>query len=85
MDYEPLSRPEVTFSPSLEQVTSLDVNITLIDDTSVSEDVKQFEASLNSSQEGVFFASENQTATINIIDNDSKSVLYFDLSYYSHS
>ena len=75
MDYRPISQPEVTFSPSLEQVTSLNVNITLIDDTSVTGEVKQFQASLNSSQEGVLFASDNRTATINILDNDSESVV----------
>ena len=75
MDYRPISQPEVTFSPSLEQVTSLNVNITLIDDTSVTGEVKQFQVSLNSSQEGVLFASDNRTATINILDNDSESVV----------
>ena len=66
---------EVIFPPSLEQVTSLVVNVTLIDDASITGEVKQFQASLNSSQEGVLFASDNQTATINIFDDDSKSAV----------
>jgi hypothetical protein len=74
VDYEPASE-EVSFPPSLEQVTSLVVNITLIDDSSITGEVKQFEASLNTSQEGVLFASDNQTATINIFDDDSKSAV----------
>ena len=76
MDYEHLS-VEVTFLPSLEQVVSLDLNITLIDDTSVTEELKQFQASLNTSQEGVFLTSDNQTATVNILDNDSKSIAVY--------
>jgi hypothetical protein len=78
VDYEPASE-EVSFPPSLEQVTSLVVNITLIDDSSITGEVKQFEASLNTSQEGVLFASDNQTATINIFDDDSKSAVTLDL------
>ncbi len=78
MDYEPVSE-EVTFPPSLEQVTSLVVNITLIDDGNVTGEVKQFQASLNTSQEGVLFASDNRTATINIFDDDSKSAITLDL------
>lgn len=74
MDYEPVSE-EVIFPPSLEQVTSLVVNVTLIDDASITGEVKQFQASLNSSQEGVLFASDNRTATINIFDDDSKSAV----------
>ena len=66
---------EVIFPPSLEQVTSLVVNVTLIDDASITGEVKQFQASLNSSQEGVVFASDNRTATINIFDDDSKSAV----------
>lgn len=66
---------EVIFPPSLEQVTSLVVNVTLIDDASITGEVKQFQASLNSSQEGVLFASDNRTATINIFDDDSKSAV----------
>lgn len=66
---------EVILPPSLEQVTSLVVNVTLIDDASITGEVKQFQASLNSSQEGVLFASDNQTATINIFDDDSKSAV----------
>ena len=74
MDYEPVSE-EVILPPSLEQVTSLVVNVTLIDDASITGEVKQFQASLNSSQEGVLFASDNRTATINIFDDDSKSAV----------
>ena len=74
MDYEPVSE-EVTFPPSPEQVASLFVNVTLIDDSSVTGDVKQFQASLNTSLEGVLFASDNQTATVNIFDDDRKSVV----------
>lgn len=66
---------EVILPPSLEQVTSLVVNVTLIDDASITGEVKQFQASLNSSQEGVLFASDNRTATINIFDDDSKSAV----------
>ena len=66
---------EVIFPPSLEQVTSLVVNVTLINDASITGEVKQFQASLNSSQEGVLFASDNRTATINIFDDDSKSAV----------
>ena len=74
MDYEPVSK-EVTFPPSPEQVASLVVNVTLIDDSSVTGEVKQFQASLNTSLEGVLFASDNRTATVNIFDDDSKSVV----------
>ena len=74
MDYEPVSE-EVAFLPSTEQVASLLVNVTLIDDSSVTGEVKQFQASLNTSLEGVLFASDNRTATVNIFDNDSKCII----------
>ena len=72
VDYEPVSE-EVIFPPSLKQVTSLVVNISLIDNTNITGEVKQFQASLNTSQDGVLFFSDNRTATINIFDDDSKS------------
>ena len=67
----------MAFLPSLERVVSLDLNITLIDSASVTGDVKQFQASLNTSQEGVLLTSDNQTATVNILDNDSKSIAVY--------
>lgn len=75
VDYEPVSE-EVVFLPSLEQVTSQVVNISLIDDTNITGEVKQFQASLNTSQDGVLFASDNRTATINIFNDDSKLLFY---------
>ena len=72
MDYEPVSE-EVTFPPSLELVSTLVFNVTLIDDTTITGEISQFQASLNSSQEGVLFATDNQTATVSIFDDDSKS------------
>ena len=67
----------MAFLPTLERVVSLDLNITLIDGASVTGDVKQFQTSLNTSQEGVLLTSDNQTATVNILDNDSKYIAVY--------
>ena len=46
-------------------------NISIIDDTAV-EPTEQFEVFLITSQEGVLIEKEANTATVNIINDDSK-------------
>ena len=70
VNYVPLSK-QLTFPPSLEELSSVDFNVTIIDDDIISNTVKQFEVSLNTTQDGVLFGNDNQTAVVNIIDNDS--------------
>lgn len=55
----------------------MNFTVTIIDDDVISDTVKQFEVSLNTTQDGVLFGSDNHTATVNIIDNDSKRIYIF--------
>ena len=50
----------------------MNFSVTIIDDDIISDTVKQFAVSLNSTQDRVLFGSDNHTAIVNIIDNDSK-------------
>lgn len=74
VNYEPLSQ-HLTFVPSLEEVSSINFTVTIVDDDVISDTVKQFEVFLNTTQDGVLFESDNHTAIVNIIDNDSKGIL----------
>lgn len=76
VDYEFLSQ-EVSFSPSLEQQSSLDFNVSIVDDSNVTGSVSQFEVYLNSTQDGVLIQMDNSTAIVNIIDDDRKSQSLF--------
>ena len=59
------------FSPSLDELATLAFNISITDDTAV-EPTEQFEVFLNTSQEAVLIEREANSATVNIIDDDSK-------------
>ena len=63
---------QLIFAPSAEEVSSVDFNVSIIDDTSMAAGVKQFQAFVSGNQDGVLFAMDNQTAIVNIIDNDGK-------------
>ena len=77
---------EVIFPPSLEQLTTITFSISITNDTAV-EPTEQFEVFLNTSQEGVVIEREASSATVNIIDDDSKLYNYVRVhgNYYSIS
>jgi hypothetical protein len=61
----------VTFSPSLEELVTVEFNVSITDDTAV-ESEEQFEVFLSTSQVAVVIEMEASSAIVNIADNDSK-------------
>ena len=78
---------QLTFLPSLDDVSRFNFNISIINNDNIDSFARQFEVSLNSTQDGVLFADTNGTATVNILDDDGKNnnimTRYF--SHRSHS
>ena len=70
----------ILFSPSLEEVITVAFNISITDDTAV-ESNEQFEVILSSSQEAVMIEREASSATVNIIDDDSKPCILEGIYY----
>ena len=70
VDYETIMT-EVTFLPSHEELVTVALNISITDDSAL-ESTEQFEVFLNTTQEAVLIEREANSATVNIIDNDSK-------------
>lgn len=79
VDYEAVSR-QLTFAPSSQEIMSLLFTIAIIDDATITRSVRQFEVHLNTTQPGVFFGSDNQTATVNIHDNDGNMLVVLPLN-----
>lgn len=76
-DYVPYSS-QLTFPPSLDDMLRLCFNISIINNDNIDAAVRQFEVSLNSTQDGVLF-DINLTATINILDDDGKNSVIIDV------